>query len=166
MPAKRRAGADRVAGVIRAVTVGDRAGWQPLWDAYLRFYREVRPAAVTDATFDRLCARRDGLFGYVAEEDGVLVGLAHAVVHASTWSTQPVCYLSDLFVGTVARGSGVARALIEAVVAEARTIGAAEVYWHTQEFNGRARSLYDQVAELRSWVVYEVPLSGSPASTP
>jgi GNAT superfamily N-acetyltransferase len=144
--------------VIRALTEADRAGWQPLWEGYLRFYRETLPASVSDTTFDRLCARRDGLFGYVAEEDGVLVGLAHGVVHGSTWSTAPVCYLSDLYVDPAARGDGAARALIDAVVAEARTLGAAEVYWHTQEFNGRARSLYDQVGELRSWVVYEVPL--------
>jgi hypothetical protein len=33
------------------------------------------------------------------------------------------------------------------------------VYWHTQEFNGRARSLYDQVAKRISIVVYERELS-------
>ena len=145
--------------MIRAVTDNDRVQWQPLWEGYLRFYRQSLPPAVTDSTFERLCARRDGLFGYVAEEAGTLVGLAHGVVHGSTWSRAPVCYLSDLFVGPAARGTGVARALIDAVVSEARTVGAAEVYWHTQEFNGRARSLYDQVGELRSWVVYEVPLT-------
>ncbi|HUO49160.1 MAG TPA: GNAT family N-acetyltransferase [Acidimicrobiales bacterium] len=154
--------------MIRALADTDRTGWEPLWEGYLRFYRQSLPPSVTDTTFERLCARRDGLFGYVAEEDGVLVGLAHGVVHGSTWSTAPVCYLSDLFVDPAARGGEVARALIDAVLAEARTLGAAEVYWHTQEFNGRARSLYDQVGELRSWVVYEVPLRpdpGSPAVT-
>ena len=152
--------------MIRAVTADDRDGWVPLWEGYLRFYRQSLPAAVTDATFDRLCARRDGLFGVVAQDGAALVGLAHGVLHASTWHDAPVCYLSDLFVDPAARGSGVARALIDAVVAEARAHGAGEVYWHTQEFNGRARSLYDQVGELRSWVVYEVPLTppGAPSS--
>jgi GNAT superfamily N-acetyltransferase len=151
--------------VIRAVTDDDRDRWLPLWEGYLRFYRQWLPAAVTDATFARLCARRDGLFGLVAEEGGVLVGLAHGVLHASTWHDAPVCYLSDLFVDPAARGSGVARALMDAVVAEARAAGAGEVYWHTQEFNAPARSLYDQVGELRSWVVYEVPLVPPGASS-
>jgi len=34
--------------------------------------------------------------------------------------------------------------------------GAGRLYWHTQEYNGRARSLYDQVAHLTSFVVYEM----------
>jgi hypothetical protein len=45
--------------------------------------------------------------------------------------------------------------LIEAVSTEASARGAAHVYWHTQQFNGAARSLYDQVARLTSFVVYE-----------
>ena len=34
-------------------------------------------------------------------------------------------------------------------------LGAERVYWHTQEFNGAARSLYDSVGQLTSMVVYE-----------
>jgi hypothetical protein len=32
---------------------------------------------------------------------------------------------------------------------------ATRTYWHTQEFNGPARSLCDQVAHLTSLVVYQ-----------
>ncbi len=34
--------------------------------------------------------------------------------------------------------------------------GADRVYWHTQQYNGRARSLYDQVGHPTSFVVYEM----------
>ena len=37
-----------------------------------------------------------------------------------------------------------------------RQRGAGRLYWHTQEYNGRARSLYDQVARPTSFVVYEM----------
>jgi hypothetical protein len=34
--------------------------------------------------------------------------------------------------------------------------GANRLYWHTQQYNGRARSLYDQVAQPTSFIVYEM----------
>jgi GNAT superfamily N-acetyltransferase len=76
-------------------------------------------------------------------------------VHPSTWTTSCYCYLEDLFVERSSRGSHIARELIEAVSTEATARGAAHVYWHTQQFNGSARSLYDQMARLTSFVVYE-----------
>jgi GNAT superfamily N-acetyltransferase len=60
-----------------------------------------------------------------------------------------------VFVARPHRGSGAARALIEGVYAEADRRGADSVYWHTQSYNAPARSLYDQVAQPTSFVVYE-----------
>jgi GNAT superfamily N-acetyltransferase len=77
------------------------------------------------------------------------------VVHPSTWSLTGYCYLEDLFVEREARGGDVAKSLIEATVAAARERGVERVYWHTQQFNGAARSLYDTVGQLTSMVVYE-----------
>ena len=42
---------------------------------------------------------------------------------------------------------------------QARGLGAETLYWHTQAFNGRARSLYDTVGQLTSHVHYERNLS-------
>jgi GNAT superfamily N-acetyltransferase len=106
----------------------------------------VQPDAVTEATFARLVDGDDpALVGLVAERDGRLAGLAHLVFHPSTWSTAGYCYLEDLFVAREARGGGVGEALFAAVYAEADHAGAERVYWHTQEYNAPARSLYDQV---------------------
>ena len=85
----------------------------------------------------------------------VALGVAHVVTHPSTWSATRYAYLEDLFVGPAARGTGVAGALIEAVYARADGLGAGRVYWHTQEYDGAARSLYDQVGHRTSFVVYE-----------
>lgn len=152
-------------GVIRPLAEADRDEWRALWDGYLDFYRAVVPEEVTRTTFERLCTRSHGMFGLVAQGDGGLVGLVHALVHPTTWEVGPNCYLEDLFVARAARGGGIGRALIDAVVAEADARGAAAVYWHTQSFNAPGRSLYDTVAQLRSWVVYEIELPGGSSGT-
>ncbi|MEO1200616.1 MAG: GNAT family N-acetyltransferase [Pseudomonadota bacterium] len=53
------------------------------------------------------------------------------------------------------RGGGVGRALIEAVSDAANARGVSRVYWQTQEFNATARALYDKVATLTPFRVYE-----------
>jgi GNAT superfamily N-acetyltransferase len=145
---------------VRPLAVLDFDGWLPLWQGYLDFYRETLDDDVTRCTFDRLSHQEDAMFGLVAESsDGTqLVGIAHGIVHPSTWSRAPSCYLEDLYVSPQARGTGAARALIEAIGEEARNRGAVKLYWHTQEFNGAARSLYDQLASRVSFVVYEQTL--------
>jgi len=144
-------------GTIRAVEAGDWDDWRALFGGYLAFYRAELEDATTRATFERLCDGSDGMFGLLALDDGGRgIGLADCVVHASTWSRQPTCYLEDLFVAPSARGHDVGRRLLEAVRAESRRRGTDRVYWHTQEYNGRARSLYDQVGRPTSFVVYEL----------
>jgi GNAT superfamily N-acetyltransferase len=141
---------------IRELAPEDHDGWIELWAGYLRFYRGELSDEVTRTTFERLCGSREGMFALVAvDSGGELVGLAHSIVHPSTWSLEGYCYLEDIFVSHPARGSGVARELIEATAAAARERGVHRLYWQTQQFNGAARSLYDTVGRLTSMVVYE-----------
>jgi GNAT superfamily N-acetyltransferase len=140
---------------IRPLRPDDHRAWGILWDGYLRFYREELAPEVTAESFRRLCAGVDGVFALVAcGEDGEPVGFAHAILHPSTWSPAGYCYLEDLYVDPGARGGDAGRLLIDAVAAGAEQRGATKLYWHTQAFNGRARSLYDQVGHLSSEVVY------------
>jgi GNAT superfamily N-acetyltransferase len=143
--------------VIRRMQESDWEAWRPLWQGYLDFYREPLPEETTRATFRRLCKGEDGMVGLLAVDDasGAVLGLAHLVFHPSTWHTVDKCYLEDLFVSRDARGAGTARSLIEAVYAEADAAGSECVYWHTQQFNAPARSLYDVMAHNTSMVVYE-----------
>ncbi|MDQ3375291.1 MAG: GNAT family N-acetyltransferase [Actinomycetota bacterium] len=141
---------------VRPIRDADRDTWLPLWRGYNDFYRNEPAEEVTQATFRRLCDGSDGFFGLVAEdEDGGLLGLAHAVFHPATWTTETYCYLEDLFVSRDGRGSGAGRLLIEGVYAEADRRGADRVYWHTQQYNAPARSLYDAVGHATSFVVYK-----------
>lgn len=141
---------------VRELRHEDRVAWSELWAAYLRFYRAEVAPEVTERTFMRMTERGDGCFGLTGEgDDGTLVGFAHCVLHPSTWSRGGTCYLEDLYVDSGHRGTGAARALIEAAGEQGRAAGAETLYWHTQAFNGRARSLYDTVARLTSFVHYE-----------
>jgi GNAT superfamily N-acetyltransferase len=141
---------------VRPLRQEDLRPWRALWAAYLSFYRAEVPDEVTDLTFTRLCNREDGMLGLVAvDPDDQPVGLAHLVFHPATWSASSYCYLEDLYVDRSQRGGRVAEAIFGAVYAEARERSAQRVYWHTQQFNAPARSLYDTVGRLTSFVVYE-----------
>jgi GNAT superfamily N-acetyltransferase len=145
--------------VVRPVTAADEAGWRRLWAGYNAFYRASVPEAVTAETFRRLLDPAVRVHGLVAATgEGALIGLVNYLYHPSTWSAVDACYLEDLFVDPAARGSGTARALIEAVMAQATADGCFRIYWHTQEYNAPARSLYDTLVPRSSFIVYRKPL--------
>jgi GNAT superfamily N-acetyltransferase len=143
---------------IRALAVDDRDAWQPLWDGYNAFYgREGDTAldpAITDATWSRFFDPAEPVHAVVATRGDELLGLVHYIFHRSTTSIAMTCYLQDLFTVPAARGTGVGRALIEAVYEAARAAGSARVYWHTQFTNETARALYDRVSDDASFMVY------------
>jgi GNAT superfamily N-acetyltransferase len=147
---------DAMSATVRRLEERDRERWLELWARYLRFYRAEIADEVTEETFARLRDQTNGILGLVAtDDDDRPVGFAHLVFHPNTWSTVGVCYLEDLYVDPQSRGGGVSRALFDAVFAEAARRGADKTYWHTQAFNGAARSLYDTVGHLSSLIVYE-----------
>ena len=141
--------------VVRALAGGDRAAWEPLWDAYLAFYDTRVDAEVTDVVFHRLVDPGwAAQVGWLAERDGDVVGFAHVGLQHSTWAVEPDLYLEDLFVAPDARGGGVARALLGHLAAEAADHGWRRVHWQTDADNARARRLYDDVAEAVGQVRY------------
>jgi len=140
---------------IRPLQVTDRAQWLPLWNGYLRFYRQRLPEEITAATFARLADAHSQPHALVAAHGDRLVGFAHYLFHPSTWQQRDICYLEDLFVEPTVRGSGVGRALIQAVYAAADRAQSPSVYWMTQEFNADGRALYDTLAHRTSFIRYE-----------
>jgi GNAT superfamily N-acetyltransferase len=147
---------------IRPIQPGDWEAWLPLWDGYNAFYGRsgptALPRAVTDATWSRFFDGLEPVYGLVAVRDGALLGLVHYLFHRSTTMIAPTCYLQDLFTSAEARGTGIGRALIEAVYADAAAKGAPRVYWHTHESNATARLLYDKVAEMPGFIMYRKAL--------
>lgn len=141
---------------IRPLRIDDEAEWRRLWTAYLAYYETVLPEAIYQSTFDRLTSGNTGEYaGLLAVFDGKPVGLAHYLFHRSCWTINNVCYLQDLYADPEVRGTGIGRALIEAVYAKATEVATPEVYWMTQEFNATARRLYDRIAEKTPFIIYQ-----------
>ena len=134
----------------------DRDTWEGLFRAYMEFYHRVEPPEMYDRAWHEFEVDTR-LHALGARLDDELVGITHFLVHANT-SGPDVCYLQDLFTAPDARGKGVARALIATVVGWAREQGCGRVYWQTHESNTTARSLYDQVAENRGFILYQIEL--------
>ena len=149
--------ADKASPVaVRPLRTSDFDRWKELWAGYLAFYREELSDEITSTAFLRLSTGERNTAGLVAvDSDDMPVAFAHLVFHPSTWSAVDKCYLEDLYVDPSRRGGETARALFDAVFLQARERGCELVYWHTQQYNGSARSLYDRVGHLTSMVVYE-----------
>lgn len=140
---------------VRFLRESDRQAWERLWTGYLEYYETTVPAEVYDTTFARLLGDDPQDFnGLIAEVDGTPVGLTHYLFHRHAWKVENVCYLQDLYADPSARGTGVGRALIEAVYEQADKAGAPSVYWLTQDFNHTARKLYDRIGQLTPFIRY------------
>jgi GNAT superfamily N-acetyltransferase len=148
--------------LVRPIVPSDHDRWRPLWDGYNAFYGRsgatALPEEITRTTWARFFDDNEPVHALVAELEGRLVGIAHYLFHRSMIAIEPVCYMQDLFTAGEARGRGVGRKLIEAVIQRARDAGSRRVYWHTHETNATAMRLYDAVAEKSGFVVYRVNL--------
>lgn len=143
--------------IIRPLVQSDHADWRRLWTDYLTFYKATVPVEVYATTWKRLFS--EGEFepkGFIAIVDGKPAGLVHYLFHRSCWSLVNNCYLQDLFADPEVRGTGVGRALIEAVHAEAGKAGVKNVYWMTHETNEAGRRLYDRVARRTGFIEYDM----------
>jgi GNAT superfamily N-acetyltransferase len=144
--------------IIRSAIAEDEARWRVLWEGYQAFYRATVSAEATAKTWSRILDPTSLMDALVAEVDGQVVGICNYLFHDNTWSTQPICYLEDLYVDPAARGGGAARKLILACAEKAKEKNAFCVYWHTQEYNAAARSLYDTITPRTSFIVYGMNL--------
>jgi GNAT superfamily N-acetyltransferase len=140
---------------IRPLEKSDWTDWQRLWRGYLEFYETGVADEIYSSTFSRLLSDAPGEFnGLVAELDNTPVGIAHFLSHRHCWRIEDVIYLQDLYVDPKVRNHGIARALIEAVYAEADQQETPAVYWLTQSSNQTARRLYDRLAHDTGFIRY------------
>ena len=143
---------------VRAIERRDRAQWEPLWRAYLVFYRAQWSDEVANATFARIFDPLEPMHALVAERGEELVGFTHYLFQRSTWLINSAM----LSPGPLRqRGGAAGRRRPDAyrrIADAAKQAGAARVYWHTHETNTVARRLYDAVAERPGFIQYRIEL--------
>jgi GNAT superfamily N-acetyltransferase len=146
---------DAMAVTIRAVRPADEHRWRMLWDGYTRFYEREPNDELTRHTWRRILDRTSPVHSVVAETDDVgVIGLANYVIHDSTSTLTPVCYLQDLYVDPAVRAGGVGEQLMDWLRGEAARQGWSRLYWNTRENNYRARALYDKYTPHSGFLRY------------
>lgn len=105
---------------------------------------EKAPQEVTNTVDDML---RDG-FGpnpvfrcLVAETDGKVTGMAIYFVKYSTWKGKGI-YLDDIVVTESMRRMGIGKLLFDAIVKDAKLLGAKQLHWQVLDWNTPAIEFY------------------------
>jgi GNAT superfamily N-acetyltransferase len=143
--------------IIRDPSREDEAAWKRLWSGYNAYYETRIDDAVTEGTWRRILDPSSAIFARLAVHHDDVVGFSVSVLHDGTWTSDPVCYLEDLFVDANWRGRGAGRLLIQDLIYRARVRRWSRVYWHTRADNP-ARRLYDEFAQADGWVRYRLLL--------
>jgi GNAT superfamily N-acetyltransferase len=138
---------------VRDPVPTDEVAWRELWSQYNLFYEVNIPETVTARTWQRILDPASAIFGRLAIADNKVIGFSVSVLHESTWTIAPTCYLEDLFVVTEFRGHGCGRLLIADLVDRAKSNVWSRLYWHTRA-NNPARRLYDEFANADDFVRY------------
>jgi GNAT superfamily N-acetyltransferase len=145
--------------LIRPPEPHDRDDWSRLYAGYAAFYGVDQTPAMRDRVWHWIHDHEHEVECFVAEsDDGRLVGLTHFRPFARPLAASIGGFLDDLFVEPDARGTGAARALIEAVADTGRQRGWTLIRWITAEDNARARALYDKLADATHWKTYDFTL--------
>ncbi len=97
---------------------------------------------------------------FVAEHDDDLVGMAVTYPILWTYTLRPKLVLKELYVVEAARGMGVGKALMAAVISLAKSAGAAEVIWTVMSGNAAAEDFYQSLGGSpdRKWINWTLSL--------
>jgi GNAT superfamily N-acetyltransferase len=143
---------------VRPARPADAAG---IWELVRGLARYERMETRVTGSAERLAA---DLFGgstpigcLVAEEDGALVGYAIFYPTYSTFRTQPMMWLEDIFVLPEARGRGLGRALLVAVARAAMERGCWRLDWIVLDWNETSIQFYERLGARRhntDWYQY------------
>ena len=122
-------------------------------------------AATTDQLRDALFGPAPAVHALVAEHDGRVVGFAVWFLNFSTWQGVHGIYLEDLFVEPAHRGSGLGKALLQALAEIAVERGYARFEWSVLDWNQPAIDFYRAMgaAPQDGWTVWRVAGDRLPA---
>lgn len=141
---------------IRPLQTADFPDWLPLWDANNMGRRDE---AVTAETWSRLIDPKSQVNGLCAVQKSKIVGLVHYILHPTTGSIAPICYMQDLFIDPAHRRKGLARQLVLAVYAAGQHAGWGRMYWLAEGQNAAAQALYKNLGVKLDFTLHVLPLA-------
>lgn len=130
----------------------------PLFDAYRVFYAQPSDTELARAFLRERLAQNDTVI-FLAELDGKAVGFTQLFPSFSSVSAKRLWILNDLFVVPEARGSGVARALLERTRVYALETKAKGLVLSTAVDNKTAQRLYEGLGWVRDEAFYTYALT-------
>lgn len=116
---------------------------------------KATPAALRAALF----GPRPAAYALVAEDAGRgVVGFALYFLNFSTWEGVHGIYLEDLYVRPEQRGSGLGKALLQALAEIASTRGYARMEWWVLDWNSPAIDFYRSMGAeaMDEWTVFRL----------
>ena len=141
--------------VIRPAVSDDFHHWQPLWQAYLRFYETSIDDETTVTTWNRITSPDEDHKCLICDDkSGQISGFAIYLFHRSSWATTWNCLIEDVYVKEGSRGNGIASRLIETIFSDADKRSCYRTYWQTDQNNIEARRLYEKLGRLAPVVQY------------
>jgi GNAT superfamily N-acetyltransferase len=140
--------------IIRDPTATDEKAWRHLWSLYNAFYEATIAETITEHTWHRIMDLSP-VFARLAVINREVAGFSVGVLHEGTWTSEPICYLEDLFVEPRYRSRGCGRMLIQDLIDRAHAEGWSRLYWHTASDNP-ARKLYDRFVAADDFVRYRL----------
>lgn len=144
--------------LIRPVAATERDAWQTLFERYAEFYKVTLPQGAAENAWAWIHDPDEPFWCDLALSGGTIIGFTQYQLMHRSLSGERVVYLSDLFVEPGARGAGAGRELIDHVFEFARERDISNVRWLTQDFNYRARGLYDSYGKKSDFILYSFPV--------
>jgi GNAT superfamily N-acetyltransferase len=152
--------------MIRTAVAGDVETLVQLIHDLARFERSPDSVEITKQQLhDALFGPSPAVFAHVADEGGLVVGMAIWFLTFSTWTGCHGIHLEDLYVRPAARGAGVGRALVAQLASIAQRSGYTRVEWSVLDWNEDALAFYRSLGAepLDEWVGYR--LAGAALAT-
>lgn len=131
------------AGTVRLASPDELPIVARLLGEFRDWWRKSEPGdEAIEVDAGRILEGGDGEYLIAHDASGQPAGVAQVRFRWSVWTSAPDCWLEDLYVSAAARGEGLGRRLVEAVIELARERGCARVELDVNEDNEAAIALY------------------------
>ncbi|HKR77947.1 MAG TPA: GNAT family N-acetyltransferase [Rhodanobacter sp.] len=144
---------------IRRATFHDLDALVPLFDGYRQFYGKPSDESGAREFLTARLRLNESMILLARDEHGVAAGFTQLYPLFSSVRMVRTWLLNDLFVAAAARRRGVAKALLEAAVTQARNLGAASLSLSTAHDNLPAQALYESLGWQRDMQFREYSLT-------